>query len=853
MHAPQNHPTVDLTECDREPIHLLGAIQSFGLLVAFTSDWVVSRVSGNIASFIDRLPEDVLGSAATELIEMEALHAVRTRLQWLRPSGGTERLFKLDLFGNGARYDVAVHLSRSEIVLEAEPTDEAQRIEAISLVRTMMGRLREVGSFEDYLAQAARQVRSVTGYDRVMVYRFLADGSGEVVAESRSKRAESYMGLRYPASDIPAQARALYKANTFRIIADVAGEHSAIVPQRSPTGEPLDLSMSILRAVSPIHLEYLTNMGVRSSLSVSIVVDGELWGLFACHHLAPRKVGFDRRTAVELFADMFSLELASRNRQAAMEADREARAVHERIMSSASINGSEFENLRESLDEFRAIINADGCGVWVDGEYALAGRGLDRDEARRLVRFLNRTGASRIFASDALSREFEEALTYPERAAGILAIPVSRRPRDYLIFYRGEVAQSVTWAGNPHKLAERSSGSMRLSPRKSFEAWRDVVRNTSAPWTDAELRVAESLRVTLLELILRSIGQQNEARQKAQETQDLLIAELNHRVRNILTLIRGIVSQTGSGAQSVAEFTEVLGGRIQALARAHDQLTMDQWAAAPVRTLMENEVAGYVDERRDRVTLQGPNVSLQPQAYTSFALVFHELTTNSAKYGSLSDKRGRLTVDWTLQPDGSLVIAWTEMDGPQVTPPERRGFGTTLIERAIPFELNGEASIDYTPKGVRARFVIPERFVTAASVVAQEVRAAPVPVETLIDGGTVLLVEDNVIIAMDAEAMLLDLGFADVVLANNVAGALARLSDSAISCALLDINLGSETSIPIAEELTRKRIPFVFASGYGDVEALPSAFRDRTILTKPYLMDKVGEALSRVRGASAAN
>ena len=840
---------VDLSDCEREPIHLLGAVQPFGCLFAFSNDWILLHVSQNVDEFVGRSSDDLLGLAVTNFMRADAIHAIRSRLQWLTVSGVAERLFGLDLFGTEARYDVAVHRSGDAIIVEAERSDGGDRIEAVSVVRNMMARLRQADGLDDFLDRAARQVRAVTGYDRVMIYRFLDDDAGEVVAEARNKRADSFLGLRYPASDIPAQARQLYRRNMFRIIADVDAKRVPVVPRLSPEGKPLDLSMSVLRAVSEIHIEYLRNMNVGASLSISIVQDDRLWGLFACHNMTQKDVSFDRRTAAELFGELFSLELANRTRQASLEHESQARTVHDSIMSTMPIEGSAFENLSANLNRFLTIINADGCAIWIDGEYASAGRGLSMDEARRLVRFLNRTGASRIYATQHLARHFPEAQEFAERVSGVLAVPVSRSPRDYLIFYRREIAQSVNWAGNPAKPVELGPNGSRLTPRKSFETWREIVRERSAPWTARELAIAESVRTTLLEVILRSIDQSEKVRARAKETQDLLIAELNHRVRNILSLIRGVIHQTGERTTSVQEFASILGGRIQSLARAHDQLTAEHWAPAALRLLLVNELDAYAGDNLDRVRLEGPDVALTPDAYTCLALVMHEMATNSVKYGSLSDRRGRLEVTWKFDDTGSLEIHWVEAAGPPVRAPERRGFGSTLIERAVPFELDGIAEIDFALTGLVARFVIPARFVRIPEPSAA---AKPEPVRTpreLVPADlTILLLEDNLVISMDVEAMLDDMGFAEVKVASTVAAAIAILQAGGIGCALLDVNLGRETSIPVAELLRAKGIPFAFASGYGDPELLPEIFRDVTVITKPYGEKRVLDALSMMFG-----
>ncbi len=524
-------------------------------------------------------------------------------------------------------------MSGGSIVIEAEPC-ATEHLSAGNLVRSMVARLQHTADFEPLCREAARQMRALTGFDRVMVYRFAPDGSGEVIAEAVRSGLDRYLGLHYPASDIPKQARALYERNWLRIIADVDAPAIPVVPPRDPTGEPLDLSLSTLRTVSPIHLEYLRNMGVAASLSVSIMRGGRLWGLFACHHTEPRHISLERRTAAELFGQMFSWILESREREVVAAQEALSRETHNRLMSAMASGGTGLDGLSDFAEELSGIVACDGLGLWVNGAITLQGMTPTREEFTGLVRFLNRTAASRIYAVDEIGRFHEPARDFTERAAGMLAVPVSRTPRDFLVFFRKEVARTVTWAGNPEKPANPGPNGVRLSPRKSFEAWQEVVRGRSLPWSEAEARTAEALRVTLLEVILRLSDSAERERKEAQERQELLIAELNHRVRNILNLIRGVVTQSRAGAADAETFTALVGDRIQALARAHDQVTSANWGPGSLAELLTVEAAAYLGAKADRVVLDGTDVLLEPQAFTTMALVVHELVTNSAKYGA---------------------------------------------------------------------------------------------------------------------------------------------------------------------------------------------------------------------------
>ena len=537
-----SRPSVDLTNCDREPIHILGAIQPFGGLIAVTSDWLIARVSANIAGYVGRDGRELLGKPLAGLLTDQGVHDLRNRATLLRHSGAVERMFGMNLIEGQPPFDVAIHLSGRLLVIEFEPA--SQTADATSVVRGMIHRLDETEGMASFLHQAARQVRAVTGFDRVMIYRFDETGSGEVVAEARNSTVDSFLGLHYPASDIPAQARALYLRNIFRIIADVSAEEVPIIPELDGSGQPLDLSMSVLRSVSPIHIEYLKNMGVGASLSISIVVEGKLWGLFACHHYAPRLPGFTDRTAAELFGQIFSLKLEARERQITSEYENRARDIAQRLLTGTAHDAQRLTDAEWLGSIVFESVPADGVAVVMGGAVTLSGLTPSEDEVRSLASFLNAQPPSEIFHTAQLSSVQPDAASYANKAAGMLSIPISRVPRDYILLFRAEQLRSVRWAGEPTKSVEIGPNGDRLTPRKSFEEWSEIVRNTSVPFSKAELRVADALRISLLEVILKLSDDRDEARRQNEERQTLLIAELNHRVRNILALIRALMNQT---------------------------------------------------------------------------------------------------------------------------------------------------------------------------------------------------------------------------------------------------------------------------------------------------------------------
>ena len=794
-----NQTKVDLTTCDREPIHIVGRVQAFGALVSVTADWIVNHASDNLRGFVDLPDDDIVGLPLSDVFSEDALHTIRGKLQMLRSADAVERVFGLALTEGGSLHDVAVHISGRSIIMEIEHHDPDSARDYVSYVRPMIDRIKSAATVEDLCQVASRQLTALTGFDRVMVYRFADDGAGEVIAETRQPNMDPFLGLRYPASDIPKQARAIYKRNLLRIISDVNDVGAKIEPAIDPDGVPLDLSMSTTRAVSPIHLEYLRNMGVEASMSISVLRRGELWGLFACHHRRPKILSYDTRTAAELFAQLFAFVLDQKLGDLAHEESLQARILHDRVMVELVESDNIGDNIERLSESVQSVIPFDGVVTWIDGQYRSRGSAPTREQFLPISRLLNTAAVSQIYTTDNLTKVHPKAADFVDVASGMLALPVSRSPRDYMVLFRKELIRSVKWAGNPEKPAELGPNGIRLTPRKSFEAYAEAVHGHCSPWTDSEKRAAEALRMTLLELVLRLTDSAMKERSKAQQQQELLIAELNHRVRNILNLIKGLVSQSAAKA--------------------------------------------YLGDLSARISIKGSDAMLEPTAFTTVSLVIHEMMTNSAKYGALTDQHGHVEINLAKTANGSLSIDWQERGGPPVNPPTRKGFGTTIIERSIPYELHGTSDITYELTGVKARFTIPEEFIdrfTAARAVAEA--------DTSTSGkarlsGSVLVVEDNMIIAMDAEDILMTLGATNVTVAASVDQALSYLEQQSFTFAMLDVNLGAQTSETIAIALTERGTPFIFATGYGDRTSLSDRFPDIGVVQKPYDVDRVAAAL----------
>jgi light-regulated signal transduction histidine kinase (bacteriophytochrome) len=609
--------------------------------------------------------------------------------------------------------------------------------------------------------------------------------------------------------------------------------------------------MSILRSVSPIHLEYLRNMGVRSSMSISILMGGKLWGLIACHHSAPKHVGFETRSAAELFGQMFSylLEVRQRHDDAAYEI--RTRDIHNPIVSAFATSDSGLKEVPKSLAGIEDYIASDGIGVYHSGEVSLTGSTPTAEEFLTLVKFLNKTASGRVFSTHCLSEAFPPAADYVMRAAGFLSIPISRIPREYIVFFRREIVKTVTWAGEPTKIDNLGPNGVRLTPRKSFEAWREIVQNQSERWSANEIRAAEALRITLVELVLRMSEAAQADRLEAKQRQEILVAELNHRVRNIFALMRGLITQSAATYTDIQTLVRSLDERICSMARAHDLMESNNRKAASFHALIGAEVETYA-QSPDRVKFIGLDVLLEPKAFATIALVIHELVTNARKYGALLTSGGQITVETRVDEVDNVAISWREAGGPPVAPPSRRGFGSKILEELIPFDLSGVSRPNYASTGFSFDVVLP-----AAVAHCQQKSAAtafhPGGENQSFDDSVFatllkrcLLVEDNLFIAVDAEDMLRQLGAGTVELVRSVSEALAALEARNFSFTLLDVNLGDEISLPIAFALKAKNIPFAFGTGYGDSFVRDEALATAPVVTKPYHQPALTKALRQL-------
>ncbi|WP_182524784.1 SpoIIE family protein phosphatase [Nocardioides dongkuii] len=510
-HTPA-YAAVDLTTCDREPIHVPGAIQPHGVLLALSTDLErVEMASANARTKLGTAPARVVGARLEDVLGAEAAAVVRQA--GAAPAASTvELVLDGDADGPGLTgvVDAVVHRSGDRLVVEIERSGRADgSLPAYRAVRGAMRRLAATGTVAELVAGIADEVASMTGFDRVMVYRFDPEWNGEVVAEHRRPDLNPFLGLHYPATDIPAQARRLYTVNWIRMIPDLSYVPVPIVPVLDPaTGAALDLSHSTLRSVSPIHVEYLGNMGVTASMSVSLVVDGELWGLIACHHYSgPHLLSLDVRTAAEFLGQASSQLVAERERADDREDVRRAEALLAELMARTSAAGSGALDSLVADDALVELMGAGGVALCFDGVITSLGD-VPPEPALRRIATLLRGPDSQPGSSAHLAELDPDLADVADVAAGALVL--GSAPDRWLCWVRPELPTVVDWGGDPtNKQIARSEGpEVRLSPRKSFEKWQQEVRGYSDRWAAWHPEHAVALASHLASLLYASSREQ---------------------------------------------------------------------------------------------------------------------------------------------------------------------------------------------------------------------------------------------------------------------------------------------------------------------------------------------------------
>ncbi len=527
-----------LANCADEPIRFPGAIQPHGLLLTLSEPALqIIQVSANVETLLGRAPEPLIGQPLHELIGLEHSAQVLEALQRDVQADAPPLYFRL----NGTAFEGLLHRHQGVLILELEIHVENFQPRNVAGVKTHLGRmlqrLQAATSLQALYDISVKEIQAMTGYDRVLIYRFEEEGHGQVIAEASDPSMEVFNGLFFPASDIPEQARELYRTNWLRIIPNADYQPVPLVPKLRPdTRQPLDLSFATLRSVSPIHCQYMKNMGVLSSMSISLLKGDKLWGLISCGNRQPLHVPHELRMACQTIGQVLSLQIS------AMEALELSRQRDEKLEALAQLNQAMidspqnvFDGLAQQPERLMALTGAGGIAIIEDKQLHRYGNCPEPEDIRALHKWLQERGEP-VFASHHLSSVYPPAAQYQQVASGVLALSLPKPVENGVLWFRPEAKENISWSGDPRKPLdlENSDAGLRLRPRTSFEIWKVEMAGISVKWSHGDLFAANDLRRSALE---NDLARQVRREQEAVRAREELVAVVSHDLRNPMTVI----------------------------------------------------------------------------------------------------------------------------------------------------------------------------------------------------------------------------------------------------------------------------------------------------------------------------
>lgn len=584
----------DLNNCDREPIHRPGLIQSYGLLLVLGDpDLHIRQVSSNASEIVAIAPHDLLDRPLAEFIDADSITAVQGCLD-----RSFEHINPLPLTftggqGDRQRFNGIVHRAPSgEVVLELEPfvaTEQHSFLQFHRQIKDTLIALQATRNLDELCNLIVAEVRRLTGFDRVMVYRFNDKGDGYVIAEAKTPELEPFLGLSYPATDIPRQAKYLYTQNWLRLIPDFGYQASELISNPIGTSiaettdetkpgarSPLDMSLSVLRSVSPLHIEYMQNMGVTASMSISLMQDGKLWGLIACHHNRPKFVPYELRTVCEFLGQLMSTEIVNKEANDNLDYQLRLKDIQHRLIDRLAGATDFVAALVADTDLLLALTGATGAIICDGDDRVVIGRTPDEDTVTAILDWLPNQFERDVFATYALPSVYPETIADPQVASGLLAMAISTIQNRYVLWFRPEVLQTVTWAGKPEKDEHiEADGTKTLRPRTSFEAWQETVRETSLPWLPCEVNGAIELRQAIVDIVLRQADALTHINQDLQRSNTELDAFAYIASHDLKEPLRGIHNYA---TFLLEDYGEILAGdgtdKLQTLVRLTERMEL---------------------------------------------------------------------------------------------------------------------------------------------------------------------------------------------------------------------------------------------------------------------------------------
>ncbi len=570
-------PAIDLSEftpssltalenCSEASVYTPGYIQPYGVLFKLQEPHLkILQVSENVEQFFGISVAALLGQPLQCLFSGEQVKLITDILL----QDNLEPCNPFELEAQAHTFRSSLHRTADALILELEPSTPEESTHSIQFYHRLQAAvlsLRNTVSLTALAQTLAREIKAITGFDRVMVYRFAADEHGEVIAEAKESNLDSYLGLHYPATDIPAPARKLFLSNWVRQIPNVNDPAVRLVStDPSADEQPLDLSDCVLRGVSPYHVEYLQNMGVAGSLTISVIDDNRLWGLIACHHYRPRLVDYETRKLCELLGQLASLQLVRQQEKALSRYRVLVKTIQDNLQQTflrdpSFIQQTLIQNAKQLLD----LVHAEGAAIVLDQQISLLGRTPSLTDVQAILTSLPELRQQEIYLTDRLAQVYPAAKAFQETASGILAIAIVLQQKSYhILWFRPEQIQTVNWAGDPRSaVVVDAAGAQRLTPRHSFALWQETVRETALPWQPPEIEAARMMRNTLMLAVLEfsqiALEQATTRAEIANRAKSQFLTNMSHELRTPLNAILGFTQVMSYDSDTPTEFQEYL-------------------------------------------------------------------------------------------------------------------------------------------------------------------------------------------------------------------------------------------------------------------------------------------------------
>lgn len=543
-----------LTNCDKEPIHLLSRIQQSGVLIVISYDKKIVQISDNCFKLLNYLPNELINKPINSIFDESFIDKLDSQI---KSSQNQQLPLTIETSYLDKTLFCIVHLEKDYIIVEINEIKNSLEfvIKSEQIVSKAVEQCKATLDFNVLMQNIVDTVQDISGYDRVLLYKFDEDNHGTVLATATRNFEDDFLFHRFPASDIPVQARMLYINNKFRIIENVDEDNSFLTPSRnSINNDFLDMSNCYLRGVSPIHIEYLKNMNVKSSMSISIVIDGKLWGLIACHHTTPNKLHLFLYKSFYLLSDIFSFQIEQKELFEKYEERLKGQLRREFFFNllNSKTDSAFFDAFQTEIDIFNSIISSDECVVFENDKIKCKNSSLLNNEIKKIKNFVLQNIEKNIYATSQLGLVYPEVNDFTKVIGGILfaQIPIKENII-YIMFLRNELIHDIYWAGNPNKQVEYINGQVVINPRASFESYKEVVRGSSKSFSSVEF---ESLKSVIKKIknswkIFDSLKEVREIKeeQKFIEEQKLhsmieLINNISHQWRQPLSIISTISS-----------------------------------------------------------------------------------------------------------------------------------------------------------------------------------------------------------------------------------------------------------------------------------------------------------------------